>query len=182
MDSIQSLPKSMQGSKQHTFVEIGNLRYLYTPMEELYLVIVGTKGNILEEMEVLRVLKNCVQAKLEGGGESAFRENAFDILMMVDDVVSFQGREAVSKEQVHEYLLMQSTEEKLNRILRVAKEVFGCKIERGQGAGEKVHKGKILAGGAAIGAGAGRLQTRAGGSEATVCQGSRASTRPQQVL
>ncbi len=67
-------------------------------MDELYLVIVGNKGNIVEEMEVLRILKSCVQDKLEGGGEQAFRDSVFDILMMVDDVVSFQGRESVTKE------------------------------------------------------------------------------------
>lgn len=46
---------------------------------------------------------------MEGGGEQSFRENVIDILMMVDDVVGFQGRENVTKEQVNEYVLMQST-------------------------------------------------------------------------
>ncbi len=56
--------------------------------------------------------------------EKEIHENAFDLLLIFDDVVSFGYRESVTQQQVNEYLQMSSNQENLDKMLKMAKEVL----------------------------------------------------------
>lgn len=62
---LAAFPKLMASGKQHTFIEAENVRYLYLPVENLYMLVVTNKGsNILEDLDTLHLLAKLVCATL----------------------------------------------------------------------------------------------------------------------
>lgn len=49
--------------KQHTYFEHQAVRYVYQPMEDLYVVIITNKSsNIVEDLETLQLISNIVMS------------------------------------------------------------------------------------------------------------------------
>ncbi|GBG79862.1 hypothetical protein CBR_g30127 [Chara braunii] len=65
---LAAFPKLVGIGKQHTYVETDEVRYLYQPLESLYLLLITTKqSNVLEDLETLRMLVKIIEkAKYEG--------------------------------------------------------------------------------------------------------------------
>ena len=62
---LNSFPKLVDMSKQHTYIETESVRFVYTPLEDLFLIIITTKNsNMMEDLETLRLLSRCVPEQI----------------------------------------------------------------------------------------------------------------------
>jgi len=93
-------------SKQHTFVETENVRYVYLPLDSsLYLLLVTNKGsNIVEDLDTLRLLSRVIPEQLGVGvpmTDASISTKAFELLFAFDEVLASGGyREEVTLHQV----------------------------------------------------------------------------------
>lgn len=60
---MANFPKLIEQSseKQCTFIETENIRYVYQPMDKLFLVLITTKAsNIIEDLDVIRQMQGVI--------------------------------------------------------------------------------------------------------------------------
>jgi len=114
---LAAFPKLVNTGKQHTYVETENIRYVYQPVESLYLVLVTNKqSNILEDLETLKLLSRILNEY--DASEESVSENCFELVFAFDEAISFGHREHVSNlQQIRQNLAMESHEEKLHKMI-----------------------------------------------------------------
>ncbi|GLJ23098.1 hypothetical protein SUGI_0436060 [Cryptomeria japonica] len=119
---VAAFPKLVGSGKQHTYVETENVRYVYQPMESLYLLLVTTKqSNILEDLDTLRLLSKLVPEYSPGLDEEGICKMAFEIIFAFDEAVSLGHNENVTVAQVKQYCEMESHEERLHKLIMQSK-------------------------------------------------------------
>ena len=118
---LAAFPKLVGAGKQHTYVETENVRYVYQPLEcgTMYLLLVTTKGsNILEDLEVLRLLAKTLPEYTQGQvDEEGVSFAAFDLIFAFDEIISLGYKENVTMAQVRTFTEMNSHEEKLHKMM-----------------------------------------------------------------
>ncbi|KAI3431813.1 hypothetical protein D9Q98_010566 [Chlorella vulgaris] len=115
---LAAFPKLVGTGKQHTYVETENVRYLYQPIETMYLVLVTNKSsNILEDLETLRLCGKVVPEYVDALEEEDVAAAAFDLLFAFDEVISLGHKENVTVAQVKQNTEMESHEEKLHKMI-----------------------------------------------------------------
>lgn len=133
---LAAFPKLVGSGKQHTFVETENVRYVYQPLEGMYLLLITNKqSNILEDLETLRLLSKVVPEYLEEVDEAGIAECAFELLFAFDEVISLGHKEEVTVAQVLQNTDMHSFEEELANAL-LAQKVEDVKSHMRQKASE----------------------------------------------
>ncbi|KAL0375928.1 UNVERIFIED_CONTAM: Coatomer subunit delta [Sesamum calycinum] len=144
---LAAFPKLVGTGKQHTYIETENVRYVYQPIESLYLLLVTNKqSNILEDLETLRLLSRLVPEYSYSLDEEGIGRTAFEILFAFDEVISLGHKENVTVAQVKQYCEMESHEERLHKLVlqskinetkdlmkRKASEIDKSKIEKNRG-------------------------------------------------
>ncbi|GJR66340.1 coatomer subunit delta-like protein [Tanacetum coccineum] len=119
---LAAFPKLIGSGKQHTYVETENVRYVYQPMEGIYLVLVTNKqSNILEDLDTLRLLSKVVPEFSGSLDEEGICKNAFELIFAFDEVISLGHKENVTVAQVRQYCEMDSHEERLHKEAKQSK-------------------------------------------------------------
>lgn len=121
---LASFPKLTQSGTQHTTVEDDNVRYVYQPLEELYVVLITNRqSNILQDIDTLRLLSQTVSSMVRVADEREILTRSFDILSAFDEVINLGYRENLSLSQIRTFLEMESHEEKIQEIIERNKEL-----------------------------------------------------------
>lgn len=121
---LASFPKLTSSGTQHTTVEDDDVRYVYQPLEELYLVLItNLQSNILQDIDTLHLLGQIVSSIVRQPDEREILANCFEILSAFDEVVSLGYRENLTLSQVKTFLEMDSHEERIHDIIERNKEL-----------------------------------------------------------
>lgn len=128
---LTSFPKLMPANSQHTSFETPDVRYVYQPLEELYILVITNKAsNILQDIDTLHLFARVVSDMCRSADEKEIHKNAFELLGAFDEIVSLGYREHVNLMQVRSVLEMESHEEKIQEIIaRVSRVFFGVSFE-----------------------------------------------------
>lgn len=114
---------SGSSAKQHTFVETESVRYVYQPMEKMYMLLITTKtSNILEDLETLRLFARVLPEYCRNMDEADILDNAFNLIFAFDEIVALGYRESVNLAQIRTFVEMDSHEEKVYQAVRQTQE------------------------------------------------------------
>ncbi|KAI0936893.1 hypothetical protein AcW1_001014 [Taiwanofungus camphoratus] len=120
---LASFPKLIPTGTQHTSVETADVRYVYQPLEDLYILLITNKAsNILQDIETLHLFARVVSDMCRSAEQREILKNAFELLGAFDEIVSLGYREQVNLMQVRNVLEMESHEEKIQEIISRNKE------------------------------------------------------------
>ena len=115
---LASFPKLADSSTQHTTVEQDNVRYVYQPLDELYMVLITNRqSNILQDIDSLHLFAQVVTSICKNLDEREILRNAYELLSAFDEVVTLGYRENLSLSQIKTFLEMESHEERIQEII-----------------------------------------------------------------
>jgi len=129
---LASLPKLADSGTQHTTVEQDNVRFVYQPLDELYMVLITNRqSNILQDIDSLHLFAQVVTSVCKSLDEREILRNAFELLSAFDELVTMGYRENLTLSQIKTFLDMESHEERIQEIIaRVGRPPRLCPLPR----------------------------------------------------
>ncbi|SAM67005.1 related to coatomer delta subunit (delta-coat protein) [Ustilago bromivora] len=121
---LASFPKLISAGSQHTSVETDAVRFVYQPLEDLYMILITNKNsNILQDIDTLHLFARVTSDICRSLDETSVLRYSFELLGAFDEIVSLGYRENVNLTQVRSILEMESHEEKIQEIIERNKEM-----------------------------------------------------------
>ncbi|KAK7961046.1 adaptor complexes medium subunit family protein [Apiospora saccharicola] len=121
---LASFPKLADSSTQHTTVEQDNVRFVYQPLDELYMVLITNRqSNILQDIDSLHLFAQVVTSTCKSLEEREILRNAYELLSAFDELVTLGYRENLTITQIKTFLEMESHEERIQEIIARNKEL-----------------------------------------------------------
>ncbi|CAJ2506066.1 Uu.00g001960.m01.CDS01 [Anthostomella pinea] len=121
---LASFPKLADSSTQHTTVEQDNVRFVYQPLDELYMVLITNRqSNILQDIDSLHLFAQVVSSTCRTLDEREIVKNAYELLSAFDELVTLGYRENLTLSQIKTFLEMESHEERIQEIIARNKEL-----------------------------------------------------------
>lgn len=121
---LASFPKLADSSTQHTTVEQDNVRFVYQPLDELYMVLITNRqSNILQDIDSLHLFAQVVTTTCKSLDEREITKNAYELLSAFDELVTLGYRENLTISQIKTFLEMESHEERIQEIIARNKEL-----------------------------------------------------------
>lgn len=121
---LASFPKLADSGTQHTTVEQDNVRFVYQPLDELYMVLITNRqSNILQDIDSLHLFAQVVTSTCKTLDEREILKNAYELLSAFDELVTLGYRENLTISQIKTFLEMESHEERIQEIISRNKEL-----------------------------------------------------------
>ncbi|KAH6890368.1 hypothetical protein B0T10DRAFT_512207 [Thelonectria olida] len=121
---LASFPKLADSGTQHTTVEQDNVRFVYQPLDELYMVLITNRqSNILQDIDSLHLFAQVVTSTCKSLDEREIIKNAYELLSAFDELVTLGYRENLTISQIKTFLDMESHEERIQEIIARNKEL-----------------------------------------------------------
>ncbi|KAG9244130.1 hypothetical protein BJ878DRAFT_507674 [Calycina marina] len=121
---LASFPKLADTGTQHTTVEQDNVRFVYQPLDELYMVLITNRqSNILQDIDSLHLFAQVVSSTCKSLDEREILKNAYELLSAFDELVTLGYRESLTISQIKTFLEMDSHEERIQEIISRNKEL-----------------------------------------------------------
>jgi hypothetical protein len=100
------------------------VRYVWQPLDELYLVLITNLGsNILQDIDSLHLYAQVVSSICKSLDEREILKHAFELLSAFDELVTLGYRENLTLSQIKTFLEMESHEERIQEIIARNKEL-----------------------------------------------------------
>jgi hypothetical protein len=110
---IVQFSRGVDSCKEITHFESDKVRYIFIPIDSFYLILITTKNsNIIEDTEILKLIYRLIQDLCGKIDQESIVNNAYEIMLGIDDIVSLGYRNSVNLGQIKQYLQMESIEEK----------------------------------------------------------------------
>lgn len=112
---LSSFVKQVDSSRQHNYIDQDSCRFIFQPIETVYLVLITSRdSNIVEDLETLRLMYKVVQHYCPFGPDEAnVLKNSFELALAFDDVIALGYRESITLSQILTYSDMESAEERI---------------------------------------------------------------------
>ncbi|EQL00220.1 Clathrin adaptor, mu subunit [Ophiocordyceps sinensis CO18] len=121
---LASFPKLADSGTQHTIVEKDNVRFVYQPLDELYIVLITNRqSNILQDIDSLHLFAQVVINACKTLDEHEIVKNAYELLSAFDELVTLGYRDNLTMSQIKAFLDMESHEERIQEIIARNKEL-----------------------------------------------------------
>ncbi|KAI8897697.1 hypothetical protein BC833DRAFT_592784 [Globomyces pollinis-pini] len=120
---LASFPKLIGANDQHTFVETDSVRYVYQPLDDLFIILITNKNsNILQDIDTLHLFSRIVSEYCRSADEKEITKQRFELLMVFDEVISLGFRENVNLGQIKTISAMESNDERIQAEIQKQKE------------------------------------------------------------
>lgn len=112
-EHIVHFSRNLETCKETTHLESDKARFLFIPIDNLFLVLITSKqSNIIEDTEIIKLIYRLIQDLCGTINEINITLHSFELTMGIDDIVFMGYRNSVSLGQVRQFMLMESQEEK----------------------------------------------------------------------
>ena len=109
---IVQFSRNIDSFKEITQFESESVRYIFIPIEEFFLILItSNNSNVIEDSNILKLVYRLLQDICGVITTESILDNAFEIMMGLDDIVTLGYRNEVNIAQLKQYRKMESAEE-----------------------------------------------------------------------
>ena len=122
---IAAFPKLLgTESRQHTFIDTESVRYVYTPLDTFFILLITNKtSNLVQDLETLALLAKVIPDVVGHVTEESLTNKQFELIFAFDEILTAGGHaENITVAQIRTNMEMESHEEKLHNMILQSKQ------------------------------------------------------------